>query len=216
MKFDKFLGKMREKDGGGSGGGVSSVNGFAPDDSGNVEIGFPATGYVANMHGQSEWCDLKAFLEYLSYGVYSINGEFYPDEYGNVNINAYNLLIREPEGEDDYPPTINDKFSTLEAYVMTIPDYYSIQSDYGANTDYIADTPGWLIIEWISHNITDNSAVTIDGQTFKLGNNYSNIGDIWQTYTFPLSAGSTWSIEDDEGRDYRICFLPCNPNHVLI
>ena len=168
MIFDKFLGKMREKDGG-SGGSVNSVN-----------------------------------------------ERFYPDVNGNVTIYAGDLPMRAPDSWDDYPPTINDKFSTLDAYVMTMPDYYRIQSDYGANTDYIADTPGWLIIEWISYQITDNSAVTIDGHTFKLGNNYSNIGDHWQTYTFPLSAGSMWSIDDDESRGYRICFLPCNPDYVVI
>lgn len=38
-KFDKYLGKFREKDGGKSGGGVSSVNEtFYPDANGNVTI----------------------------------------------------------------------------------------------------------------------------------------------------------------------------------
>lgn len=193
MKFDKFLGKMREKDGGGSGGGVSSVNGFAPDDSGNVEIGFPATGYVANMHGQSEWCDLKAFLEYLSYGVYSVNGEFYPDEYGNVNINAYNLLIREPEGEDDYPPTVYDGLYTADYYKMGTPIYQSYAVLYcESNTDYYAESTGYILLEL---GVRDGEVPSVP---FEVTINDMTVAAIIpaagtrQPFMFPCPQGATW------------------------
>ena len=193
MIFDKFLGKMREKDGG-SGGSVNSVNGFAPDDSGNVEIGFPASGYVANMHGQSEWCDLKTFLEYLSYGVYSVNGEFYPDESGNVNINAYNLPIRAPGGEDDYPPTVYDGFYSTDYYKMGVPIYQSYMVlDCESNTDYYADSTGYILLELGTRAGEVPSVpfvVTINDMTVAA---IITAAGTRQPFMFPCPEGATWS-----------------------
>lgn len=202
-KFDKYLGKFREKDEG-SGGSVNSVNGFAPDDSGNVEIGFPASGYVANMHGQSAWCDLKTFLEYLSYGVYSVNGEFYPDESGNVNIYASNLPMRGSSSEDPYPPTVYDAFSTTDDYKMGSPIYnsYGVQS-CEPNTDYQTDSTGYILLEL---GVRDGEVPTVP---FLVTINEITVAAIVpaagtrQTFMFPCPAWVTWRC-DNPGLPFEI------------
>lgn len=188
MKFDKFLGKVREKDG-----KVISVCGFAPDDSGNVEIGFPATGYVANMHGQGEWCDLKTFLGYLSYGVYSVNGEFYPDESGNVNIYANQLFLREAEDEHDYPPTVYDGFFSTDYYKMGAPIYWSRGVlDCESNTDYDTYSTGYILLE------LGTRAGEVPSVPFEVTINNMTVAAIItaagtrQTFMFPCPQGATW------------------------
>ena len=191
MIFDKFLGKMREKDG-----GVTSVSGFAPDDSGNVEIVFPATGYVEMMYEPGVRLDLKTFLESLSYGVYSVNGEFYPDESGNVNINAYNLPIRAPGGEDDYPPTVYDGLYTADYYKMGTPIYQShAVLDCESNTDYYADSTGYILLELGTRAGEVPSVpfvVTINDMTVAA---IITAAGTRQTFMFPCPTGASWRCD---------------------
>ena len=99
---------------------------------------------------------------------------------------------------------------------MEIPEYGDITSTDEMGESYestmvthYAPCNGWLIIEWCSDALTDDSYVEIGGVQFHLGTVSQEGGLAWRQFIFPIASSTEWYIYDDEVRSYRVRFLPC-------
>lgn len=115
-----------------------------------------------------------------------------------------------------YYETIYERIDAMCYGTFTYPNYWSATSDdaetgaaYTTDVTYTAPSNGWLIIEWCSEALMDNSYVEIDSKQFQLGTIDETGGKAWRQFIFPIAAWSNWLISRDECRSYTIHFLPC-------
>lgn len=180
MKFDKFLGKVREKDGGGE---------------------YTPSGWVAtemDMTGTEKTAPLAEILDQLSRkSIRKINNmEVYDQDTGNINIYAGDLLMRSSSSGQYYPPTVDDAFYTTDTYKMGSPIYYShgVQS-CEPNTEYQIDSTGYILLEL---GVRDGEVPTVP---FLVTINEITVAAIIpaagtrQTFMFPCPAWGTWRCD---------------------
>ena len=180
MKFDKFLGKVREKDGGGE---------YTPN-------GWVAT--EMDMTGTEKTAPLAEILDQLSRkSIRTINDNAVDDEdTGNINIYAGDLLMRSSSSGEYYPPTVYDGFYTTDYYKMGVPIYQSYMVlDCESNTDYYAESTGYILLEL---GVRDGEVpsvpfiVTIDEITVAA---IIPAAGTRQTFMFPCPTGASWRCD---------------------
>ena len=175
MIFDKFLGKMREKDGGVTGVVIGDGEVATPDGEGVVYL--PSIG-PENIIVRQEWSDdlLDCYRIYLSDSLYELN------------------------------------------YLkMGAPDYSLLESGISRDTDQLANTSGWIIVNARSDSgVAEPIEVIIDGSTIT---KMSCETGHWQTVVIPVMEGMTWSVTvpspGADWIDWEINFLPCIPLYMI-
>ena len=180
MKFDKFLGKVREKDGGGE---------------------YTPSGWVAtemDMTGTEKTAPLAEILDQLSRkSIRKINNmEVYDQDTGNINIYAGDLLMRSSSSGQYYPPTVDDAFYSTDYYKMGVPIYQSYMVlDCESNTDYYADSTGYILLELGTRAGEVPSVpfvVTINDMTVAA---IITAAGTRQPFMFPCPEGATWRCD---------------------
>lgn len=152
------------------------------------------------------------------YSAYCVNG-YGAGEYnkGEIWLDAGRIPYARNSSPDDYnTETIMDHMEAIDYSAFFYPDYYGMTNvdtetgnAYVSGVTYMAPSNGWLIIEWCSYDMQDDSYVEIDGRQFQLGTVNEKGGSTYRQFIFPIGAWSNWSISDDECRSYTIRFLPC-------
>lgn len=128
----------------------------------------------------------------------------------------------DPDGFVQYRYTVMNALEDMNWVKMEIPEYGDITSTDEMGESYestmvthYAPCNGWLIIEWCSDALADDSYVEIGGVQFHLGTVNENGGSIWRQFIFPIATSTEWFIYDDEVRSYRVRFLPCGNTVTL-
>ena len=122
----------------------------------------------------------------------------------------------DPDGFAQYRYTVMNALEDMNWVKMEIPEYGDITSTDEMGESYestmvthYAPCNGWLIIEWCSEALKDDSYVEIGGVQFHLGTVSEAGGLAWRQFIFPIASSTEWFIYDDEVRSYRVRFLPC-------
>ena len=120
------------------------------------------------------------------------------------------------EGSVSNRYTVMSSLEDMNSFKMEIPEYGDITSTDEMGESYestmvthYAPCNGWLIIEWCSDALQDDSYVEIGGVQFHLGTVSQDGGLAWRQFIFPIATSTEWLIYDDEVRSYRVRFLPC-------
>lgn len=131
-------------------------------------------------------------------------------------IRAEDVVVRQEWNSDiqEYNKTyLTDTLYELNYLKMGVPDYTSLEEDITRDTDHLANTSGWIIV-----NAQSDSAVAlpieviIDEQTItKMSCETGN----WQTVVVPVMEGTTWRVAvpnpGDSWIEWHIKFIPCTP-----
>lgn len=120
------------------------------------------------------------------------------------------------EGSVSNRYTVMNSLEDMNSFKMEIPEYGDITSTDEMGESYestmvthYAPCNGWLIIDWCSEALKDDSYVEIGGVQFHLGTVSEAGGLAWRQFIFPIATSTEWLIYDDEVRSYRVRFLPC-------
>ena len=168
----------------------------------------------------------------LAYDLYTygirkimINGDgsqtYWPDRgTADLDLTAEKIDVYrnyDPDGFVQYRYTAMNALVDMNWVKMEIPEYGDITStdEMGESYDstmvtHYAPCNGWLIIEWCSDSLKDDSYVEIGGVQFHLGTVSEAGGLAWRQFIFPIASSTEWFIYDDEVRSYRVRFLPCS------
>ena len=168
----------------------------------------------------------------LAYDLYTygireimINGDgsqtYWPDRgTADLDLTAEKIDVYrnyDPDGFVQYRYTAMNALVDMNWVKMEIPEYGDITStdEMGESYDstmvtHYAPCNGWLIIEWCSDSLKDDSYVEIGGVQFHLGTVSEAGGLAWRQFIFPIATSTEWFIYDDEVRSYRVRFLPCS------
>lgn len=135
-------------------------------------------------------------------------------------IGAENIIVRQ-EWSDDiqgyYKIYLSDSLSELNYLKMGAPYYSSIEENITHDTDQLADTSGWIIVNARSDSaVAEPIEVIIDGSTIT---KMSCETGHWQTVVIPVMEGMTWSVTVPSSGvdwiDWEIKFLPCTPLYMI-
>ena len=177
----------------------------------NLTINCPASGWVAGEYGAEfgAYISLTDILDQLSRkSIRTINDNAVDDEdTGNINIYAGDLLMRSSSSEEDYPPTVYDGLYTADYYKMGTPIYQShAVLDCESNTDYYAESTGYILLEL---GVRDGEVpsvpfiVTIDEITVAA---IIPAAGTRQTFMFPCPTGASWRC-DTPGLPFEFVYI---------
>lgn len=135
-------------------------------------------------------------------------------------IRAENIIVREEWMDDmqDYSRIyLTDSLYELNYLKMGAPDYSLLESDISRDTDQLANTSGWIIVNAQSDSaVAKPIKVIIDGSTIT---KMSCETGHWQTVVIPVMEDMTWSVTvPSPGADWiewEIKFLPCIPLYMI-
>lgn len=135
-------------------------------------------------------------------------------------IGAENIIVRQKWGDDIqgyYKIYLSDSLSELNYLKMGAPYYFSIEENITHDTDQLADTSGWIIVNARSDSaVAEPIEVIIDGSTIT---KMSCETGHWQTVVIPVMEGMTWSVTVPNSGvdwiDWEIKFLPCTPLYMI-
>lgn len=217
MKFDKFLGKMREKDGGGSGVDLKHYV-ESPEYSWIVRCIEQDYG-EGNVDPEQHYYLHTQIHEMLDrYSACSVNGKF-AGEYdpGDVRIGAYQIPIYE-DNLDPNADTVGFALESINYNSMGAPDYgmkTTEDIEYGdlsPGTSYFAYRNGWVFVNVLLNAESFRIRVLIDGEQIA---EYGCVGQSMNerfSFHFPVNSWTSWRIEEDtEGGfdgSYEIIFVP--------
>ena len=163
----------------------------------NLTINCPTSGWVWTELG-ADTSSLAEILDQLSRkSIRTINDNAVDDEdTGNINIYAGQLFLREAEDEYDYPPTVYDGLYTADYYKMGTPIYQSYAVlDCESNTDYYAESTGYILLEL---GVRDGEVPSVP---FIVTINEITVAAIIpaagtrQTFMFPCPTGASWRCD---------------------
>lgn len=105
------------------------------------------------------------------------------------------------------------KFREKDGGVTRGPDYSLLEENISHNTDHLANTSGWIIV-----NAQSDSAVAVPIEVIIEEQTITKMScgtGFWQTVVIPVMEGVAWNVavpgDGAEWSDLEIKFLPCAP-----